>query len=229
VNLQRFTSPEGAAATMSSPPPVAIAWQLGERALVAIEPTAAEVAQHAPALALAYNDPHNAPMLGNTEELDADDVIDHFEALGEAGARQFLLFVDGELAGDADLRGLRVHGADDRAGGRRRTAEFAFMISAPAAQGQGLGTRFALMLHAFAFASPPRGVALDTVYASVVPANTASLRVFAKLGHAIDDTPAARAYADEPGDVVLAIDRATFTARHREVIRAISITPRTTG
>ena len=202
---------------------VRIRWQLGERELIALEPTAAELARHAPALAAAYNDPRNAPLLGHTEDSGADDVIDHYAELADEGARQFLLFVDGALAGDADLRGVvRADDALERGG----TAEFAFLIGAPAAQGQGLGTRFALMLHAFGFAPPPLGLALDTIYASVVPANTASLRVFAKLGYTEDVSAAARAYADEPGDLVLALDRPTFLARHAEALAAIDVAAR---
>lgn len=194
---------------------VRIAWTVGDRALLAVEPTAAELARHAPALVVAYNDPRNAPLLGHSEPLDVDDVLDHYADMADDGARAFLLFVDGELAGDGDLRAL--------AGG---AAEFAFLIAAPAAQGQGLGTRFALMLHAFGFAPPPLGAGRDTIYASVVPANAASLRVFAKLGYVEDHGPAARAFADEPGDVVLAIDRATFLARHGHALAAITLAPR---
>lgn len=195
--------------------PVRIAWSVGDRELVAVEPTAAELTRHAPALAVAYNDPKNAPLLGHREDLDADDVLDHYADMADEGARQFLLFVDGELAGDADLRGLD--------GG---AAEFAFLIGAPAAQGQGLGTRFALMIHAFGFAPPPLGAGLATVYASVVPANVASRRVFAKLGYHDDPSPAARAFADEPGDVVLAIDQATFLERHVHALAAIRLAAR---
>lgn len=194
---------------------VSIAWQLGDRLLEAVEPDADELARHAEALAAAYNHEANAPLLGHTEALDADDVVEHYGELAAEGARQFLLFVDGALAGDADLRGVD--------GG---AAEFAFLIGAPSAQGQGLGTRFALMLHAFGFAPPPLGLALDVIHASVLPANAASLRVFAKLGYAIDDSPAARAYADEPGDVVLATRRADFVARHAEALAAITIAAR---
>ena len=218
---------------------VCISWQLGERQLIALEPTAAELAHHAPTLAAAYNDPRNAPLLGHTEDLDADDVCDHYAELADEGARQFLLFVDGELAGDADLRGL-VRGAGeadagaaadavdaaDAAHAQGGTAEFAFLIGAPAAQGQGLGTRFALMLHAFGFAPPPLGLALDTIYASVVPANTASRRVFAKLGYAEDASAAARAYADDPGDLVLGLDRTVFTVRHPDSVAAIAVAAR---
>lgn len=195
--------------------PVRIAWPLLDRTLVAVEPTAAAIAAGAPALAAAYNDPRNAPLLGHTDELDADDVIDHYAEMADAGARQFHLLVDGALAGDADLRGL-ADGA----------AEFAFLIAAPAAQGQGLGTRFALMIHAFGFAPPPLGAGLDTIYASVVPANVASRRVFDKLGYLADDSAVARGYADEPGDIVLAIDRATFVARHGDALATITIAPR---
>ena len=96
------------------------------------------------------------------------------------------------------------------------------MIAARAAQGQGYGTRFALMVHTFGF----RTLALETIYASVVPHNTASRRVFEKLGYVLDDSPAARDYADEPGDVTLSLDRATFVARHGAVLDQIRIAMR---
>jgi RimJ/RimL family protein N-acetyltransferase len=126
-----------------------------------------------------------------------------------------LLYADGALAGDADLRGID-HGA----------AEFAFLIGRPGAQGKGLGTRFAIMVHAFGFAPPPLGLGLERIYASVVPANAASLRVFAKLGYTEDQRASARRWADAPDDVVLGIDRATFVARHVDAVEAIEIAPR---
>jgi len=165
--------------------------------LTAIEPTLDEVRQHAPALAIAYNDPRNAPLLGHTSELSEADVVEHYESLFAQAARPFLLLADGALAGDGDLRGI----ADG-------FAEFAFLIASPSAQGKGLGTRFATMIHALAFAQ-----GIERVYASVIPANVASRRVFDKLGYLEDTRDAARAYGDE-GDVVLSIDRATFVARH---------------
>ena len=183
-----------------------LSWHVGGHALLAVEPSVGELADHAPALAAAYNDPANATLLGHVDELTQSDVIESYADLADDGARQFLLFVDGALAGDADLRGLDGDGA----------AEFAFLIGQPRAQGQGLGTRFALMIHAFGFAPAPAGLGLERIYASVVPANAASLREFAKLGYHEDATPAGRAWADEPGDVVLVIDRATFAARHPE-------------
>lgn len=188
-----------------------LTWSVDGVVLSAIEPTAAEVAAVAPRLAVAYNHPRNAALLGHTDALDADDVIEHYAELGEDGARQFLLHVDGALAGDADLRGLEAG-----------TAEFAFLIGEPAAQGRGLGTRFALMIHAFGFAT----LGLTAIYASVVPDNVASRRVFAKLGYRRDDSARARGYADAPGDLTLSIDRATFEAAHAAAIAAITITPR---
>ncbi len=163
--------------------------------LDAIEATLDEVEQHAAALSAGYNDPRNAELMGHTAEISPAEVVDSYADGIAAGMRAFLLFQHGELVGDGDLRGIR--GA---------TAEFAFMIAAPSTQGKGLGTRFALMIHAIGF----RELALDTIYASVVPHNVASRRVFEKLGYVIDDSAAAREYADEPGDVTLALTRATF-------------------
>jgi RimJ/RimL family protein N-acetyltransferase len=191
-----------------------IEWTTPADALVALEPSMGEVEPLAAALAAAYNDPRNASLLGHTAELSPADVLDHYRhyrALHEGGARQFLLHRDGALAGDADLRHID--------GG---AAEFAFLIADPAAQGKGLGTRFAIMIHALAFGP----LALERVYASVIPANTASRRVFEKLGYAIDHSEQASAYADEPGDVVLSIDRAAFARAHGAAAAEIRIRPR---
>jgi RimJ/RimL family protein N-acetyltransferase len=180
-----------------------IDWTTEAGSLSAIEPTPEDVAAHAAALAAGYNHPANAALLGHTEPIAPAEVIAIYTEMIEGGARAFLLFAHGELAGDGDLRG--VHDG---------AAEFAFMIGAPAEQGQGLGTRFATMIHVFGF----RALGLDRVYASIVPHNTASRRVFEKLGYRRDDTPAARAYADDPGDVVMAVERATF-----ERVQAIAL------
>lgn len=187
-----------------SSPRVHLTWRTAGMVLTAIEPTPGEVARHAEALAEAYNDPANATLLGHVEALTQADVIEHYADLDEDGARQFLLYVDGALAGDADLRGL-----EDGA------AEFAFLIGRPSAQGRGLGTRFAIMLHAYGFAPPPAGCGLTRIFASVVPDNAASLRVFEKLGYAEERGPSARVWADAPDDVVLSIGASTFAAAHR--------------
>lgn len=185
-----------------------IEWPDPGGALVALEPRLEEVEPLAAALAAAYNDPRNAPLLGHTTALAPADVIDHYRALREDGARPFLLYRDGALAGDGDLRGIE--------GG---AAEFAFLIADPAAQGRGLGTRFAIMIHALAFGP----LALERIYASVIPANAASRRVFEKLGYAVDSSDRARAYADEDGDVVLSIDGAAFARAHGGAAAAVRI------
>src|SRR5689334_1625131 len=161
-----------------------ITWTTPAGRLVAIEPRPDEVARHAGALAAAYNDPHNAPLLGHSEDVDEDDVADHYADVAAAGGHNFLVFLDGALVADGDLR--KVGGG---------AAEFAFMVAAPAAQGKGLGTRVALMIHGFGFGR----LGLERIYASIIPHNTASRRVFEKLGYRVDDSSAARVYADEPG------------------------------
>ena len=172
-----------------------IDWTSDAGQLSAFEPTPEEVAQHAVALSRGYNDPRNAELMGHGEPIEPDEVIELYADAAADGVRSFLLFQAGEFAGDGDLRGIRDG-----------SAEFAFMIGAPSAQGKGLGTRFATMIHAFGFAT----LGLHHIYASIVPANTASRRVFDKLGYAVDASPIARGYADEPGDLVMSIDRATF-------------------
>ena len=164
--------------------------------LVALETR--DVGPYAQVLADAYNHPKNAPLLGNTETMTAADVVEHFAEI----AHPFVLLRDGALAGDGDLRNVRGD-----------ACELAFLICDPAAQGKGLGTRFATMMMVAAF---ERG--LERVYASLVPANTASRRVFDKLGYVVVDDPA---WADEPDDLVMAIDRATFARVNAAAIQAI--------
>lgn len=162
-------------------------------ALRAIEPTRDELERYAPVLAEGYNHPANAPLMGHTQIITPPEVVESYLSSIEDGMRAFLFFDGDAFAGDGDLRNFRD-----------TTAEFAFMIAAPNAQGKGLGTRFATMVHAFGFQT------LERIYASVVPANTASLRVFHKLGYIVDESPEGRAYAEEPGDITLSLARKNF-------------------
>ena len=188
-----------------------IEWTTEVGELTAFEPSVAEVTAYAVELAVGYNEPTNASLMGHTEALEVEEIVEHYADMAEAGARQFLLFRDGGIAGDADLRGIR-----------NGTAEFAFMIGARAVQGKGLGTRFALMINAFGFTQ----LGLHRIYASLVPHNTASRRVFEKLGYTVDDSPEAREYADEPNDLTMAIDRATFESFHQAQLAQIRISER---
>lgn len=185
-----------------------IAWttELGE--LVAVEPQLAEVSAHAEELASGYNEPENARLMAHTEPYSPWDVTEHYRGLLEEGARLFLLFVEDQLVGDADLRGFR-----------HNSAEFAFLIAARARQGKGLGTRLALMIHAFAFTT----LGLERLYASISPENRASRRVFEKLGFSIDDGPEARTFADEPQDIVMRIDRTAFLQLNGPAVARIVI------
>lgn len=192
-------------------PRFAIDWPTDVGHLAALEPTLKEVAARSGQLAAGYNEPRNAKLMGHAEPISETEVVDHYEAMFQDGARMFLLYRDDLLVGDADLRGIRDG-----------TAEFAFMIAAPSEQGKGLGTRFALMVHAFAFAQ----LELHHVFASIVPENAGSRRVFEKLGYIVDEGPVARGYADHPDDIVLAIDRETFEKLHARQLGEIRITTR---
>lgn len=178
----------------------------GADELVAYEPTATEVAHHAAALAAAYSEPYNARMMSNSGPMSPADVIAYYTEAVREGARPLLLERDGELAGDADLR----HIAEGR-------AEAAILVASRAAQGQGLGTRFGILLHAFAF----RALELERVHVAIIPANVASQRLFAKLGHTPDLTAAGRAFAEADDDVTLSVGRAEFEARFAAELRAV--------
>ena len=187
-----------------------IVWKTDIGELVAAEPQPSDVASHAAELASAYNDPENARLMGHLNAFSEAEVVAHYQSMLQEGGRPFLLYLEGKLVGDADLRGLR-DGA----------AEFAFMIAARDQQGKGLGTKFALMVHAFAFTT----LRLGRVYASIVPENRASRRVFEKLGYTLDHSAEARSFADEAGDVMLVIDRATFERVNFATLAQLRIAP----
>jgi RimJ/RimL family protein N-acetyltransferase len=200
----------------------------GER-LLAIEPTGEELAAAAGTLAAFYNDPHNRLMLANTITLTPAEVLASYDDLRAAGGRPFLLFADGRLVGDGDLRHLDVdaeanHGARKNGKSEEKTGEIAILVGERSSQGRGLGTRLAVMLHAFAF----QILDLRQIYASILPANARSLRLFARLGYLRDDSPAARAFADEPDDVTLAVTRARFESAAASTLADLRLYPRST-
>jgi RimJ/RimL family protein N-acetyltransferase len=182
----------------------------GDR-LRAFEPTREGIAAAAQRLAGFYNEPHNRAMLSHEADLSVAEVVAHYRALIADGARAFLLEVAGRLVGDADLRHVE-----------RGQAEVAILVGDRAVQGMGLGTRFGVMVHAFAF----RGLALERLFASIIPANTPSLRLFEKLGYERDDSPAARRYVDEPDDVTLSLTPERFEQLHGALAARVRIVPR---
>jgi RimJ/RimL family protein N-acetyltransferase len=188
-----------------------IAWSTPAGSLLAIEPRREEVEHHATALAAAYNDPHNAPLLGHTELMTERDVVAHYTSLANQGGRGFLVLRDGALVADGDLRNIS-----------RGTAEFAFMVAEVAAQGKGLGTKVAMMIHAFAF----NQLRLQRVYASILPRNVASRRVFEKLGYVVETSAIALSYAEDYGDLAMVVDRPTFARSHAPQMAEIQIATR---
>jgi RimJ/RimL family protein N-acetyltransferase len=69
------------------------------------------------------------------------------------------------------------------------------------------------MLHAFGYDV----LGLDRIYISVIPANTASRRLFEKLGYRSDDSPEAREFIDDQSDLTMSLARTAFeSARHAE-------------
>jgi len=193
-----------------------VRWDGPEGLLEAREPTRPEVEAASASLSAWYNEAHNRSMMANEEEMDPGDVVEHFEGMWRGGGRNFLLYAQGRLMGDADLRHVDA---------ATRTAEFAIMIGERTAQGRGFGTRFALMLHALAF----ERLGLERVYVSIIPSNQGSLRLFEKLGYTSDNSPAARAYIDEPDDLTLSFRRADFLRLHGDIVRQLALAPRPAG
>jgi len=199
---------------MSHPQLWSIEWGQGAEALEAIEPTLAEVRRASRRLAMYYNDDHNRTMMAHDHRMSPSEVVAHYQELRATMGHPFLLRQSGEMVGDADVRNI-ADGA----------AEIAILIGARGQQGRGLGTRFAVMIHAFAF----RTLELARIYISLIPANVASRRLFEKLGYTLDDSPQARAFIDEASDLTMSLDRPSFeSARHKD-ISEIKISPRRTS
>ncbi len=144
----------------------------------------------------------------HTEPFSPSEVVEHYRAMLAEGARPFLLFLQDDLVGDADLRGFRGD-----------AAEFAFLVAARERQGKGLGTRLALIIHTFAF----KTLRLERVYASISPGNRASRRVFEKIGYSVEDGAEARSFADEPEDVIMGIHRTAFLRLNDTAVASIAI------
>ena len=188
-----------------------VRWSGPDGLLVAEEPTPSEVQTCASALAQAYSEPHNRAMMTHTGDTKPEDVVSLYTQMIRDTGRPFLLYHDQTLMGDADFRQIEV----DR-------AEFAIMVGERARQGRGFGTRFATMLHLFAF----RTLRLQRVYVTIIPENIASQRLFARLGYVHDDSPQARAYSDEPGDICMSVGWEQFEQAHSAVLGQIQIQPR---
>jgi RimJ/RimL family protein N-acetyltransferase len=180
---------------MARAPRWSVEWTRATETLRVVEPDEAQVLALAPQLALYYNDPHNRAMMAHTQEMSITDVVEHYALLRAEQGRPLMLFAGGRLVGDADLRGF--------GGGH---AELAIMIGDRALQGRGLGTSFGVMAHARAF----RTLGLTRTCVSILPENTASRRLFERLGYRLDDSPGARAIADEPTDITMSLERARF-------------------
>jgi RimJ/RimL family protein N-acetyltransferase len=176
---------------------------LGE--LSVFEPTETELAAVSGDLAAFYNEPTNRALLGNTTDLTAAAVVELWQS---ATTRSFLFGRDGEVVGDGDFRNMRSG-----------TGEIALLVGPRSRQGIGLGSRFLTMLLSVGFTH----VGLSRVVASIQPRNESSLRLFYRAGFAKDDSAEARAFADEPGDVCLALSRASFLDAHRQDVHDIEI------
>ena len=188
-----------------------VEWPGHDAPLGLVEPTLAEVKRYAPDLAGYYNEPVNRALLTNDHEFAPADVVDQFETMWEDGDRPFLLFEGSALVGDCDLRNLEA----DR-------AEFAILVGPRATQGRGKGTRFTTMALALAFGP----LAMARVYASIRPENAGSLRMFAKVGFAVDVSPEARRYAEAPDDVCVSLGAPEFAAAHAVDLAALQIKTR---
>jgi RimJ/RimL family protein N-acetyltransferase len=175
------------------------------------EPTPAEVRALAAALAVHYNEPVNRALMTNSADHSADDVVALYEEMWASGGRPFFLYRDGLHVGDCDFRGVEGD-----------HAEFAILVGPRGAQAKGLGTRFTLMAHALAFG--PLGLA--RVYISVRPENAGSLRMFEKVGYAVDASAEGRGYAEAEDDVCLSMGRSDFERIHAGVLAKLTIRSR---
>lgn len=186
-------------------------WSTDEARLRVTEPTPSEVRAAARALSADYNEPTNRALMTNDTVMSEGDVVAMFEQMWSDGGRPFLLYRDDALVGDCDLRDIE-----------EGQAEVAIMVGPRDAQGKGLGTRFSVMTLAIAFGP----LHLSRVYASVRPENAGSLRMFEKVGYAIDESARARRYAGAPDDVCLSIDRDRLARAHPRALANVIVAVR---
>ena len=180
-----------------------VEYQDAQNLLRAFEPSLDEVRAAAARLSGFYNDEHNRVMLTHEDDMSAEEVVEYYGESREDGDRLFLLEQDGVLIGDADFRNVDAE-----------SAEYAIMIGARDLQGRGLGRRFTTMLHAWAF----RGLGLDRVYVTILPANAASVRLFEQLGYEPDSSLRARSLIDEQSDVTLSVQLSAFELQHKAMM-----------
>jgi len=188
-----------------------VEWSTPVGRLTVLEPTREEVSAVAAPLVVYYNEPHNQAMMAHESMMTPQEVVEHFARVEADHGRPLLLYLDGRLMGDADLR--HVDG---------KKAECAIMIGDRSQQGKGLGTRFLTMVHALAFG----GLGLECVYCSIIPANEPSQRLFKRLGYVRDDSPTARQYADVPDDLTFSLGRKEFTTAHAAELADIRVSER---
>lgn len=184
-----------------------LTWKRDGVVLSAREPDEAEVKRYAPLLSSWYNEEYNQSMMTNLEPLSPEDVCQLYQDMRSEGGRPFLLFRDDTLMGDADFRHIEEH-----------RAEFAIMVGSRAAQGQGLGTAFSILLHSFAF----RELALREVYLTIIPENQAGRRCYEKVGYRCDESPMARSYAGSEDEISMVITQEAFLRQHGAVLGDIT-------
>lgn len=189
-------------------PATTLTWDTPAGRLEARATDLAALRAHAQQLADWYNEPFNREMMSNTATLTAEDVIEGFRSLDPAGSRPFLLYRDGALVGDGDFRHIGP-----------AEAEFAIMVGPRASQGQGLGTRLSILLHAYAFDV----LKLDYTFLSIVPANQGGRRCYEKVGYTEDLSCRASRYAELTDDVTMSLAREHFRSLHADALSRISI------
>jgi RimJ/RimL family protein N-acetyltransferase len=191
-----------------------VLWTVGGDRLIAREEPDSVIRACAGQLASWYNETYNSGMMGHESPISADEVCAQAGVMRSEGSRYFLLYLGEEFMGDADFRNIQ-----------QSEAEFAIMIGARTQQGKGLGTRFSVMMHAFAF----RELSVATCYLTIVPQNVAGRRCYEKVGYRVDEGPAARHYIDEDTDVAMSLSRSVFEERHRDALREIVVHARGEG
>jgi RimJ/RimL family protein N-acetyltransferase len=186
-------------------------WKTEVGRLLLCEPFAKEIGASAAALAAYYSEDHNRTMMAHSGVMSAAEVVAHYQSMEADGNRPFLLYRDDRLVGDADVRRIR-----------QEDAECAIMVGERALQGQGIGTRFAVMMHALAFDV----LSLVRLYVSIIPINKGSRRLFEKVGYHLDNSPAARSYADYESDITMSFTRTEFCSAHAAAVREIVLRER---
>lgn len=165
--------------------------------ILAVEPTREEIRSSSEKLAAWYNEPANRRLMTSEETTLPGEIPGIYSARAGTGGRNFLIYLDNRLIGDADIRNK------DSGNGK---AEFAIMIGEASDRGLGLGTKAAAAVHHFAFSM----LKLKMLHLTVAGFNRGAVRSYEKLGYLETSFTGSGVLKEHPADILMSLEAENF-------------------